>query len=170
MLAFHICDVFTDRRFAGNPLAIVPGADDLTPAQIQTLAREFSLSESVFVQRPRNPAHTARVRIFFPIAEIPFAGHPSLGCAIHLATASAGAGDFDCELTLEEEAGLVPVKFWRRGAITRAEFVAPVIPHAVTGATVPGAEALAAALGLPLGEIGFGAHRPGLWQGGARFL
>lgn len=173
MLTFHTCDVFTDRTFAGNPLAIVLGADDLTPAQMQVLAREFNLSETIFVQRPRNPAHTARVRIFFPTAEIPFAGHPTIGCAIHLASAM-GEGDFDHDLVLEEEAGLVPVRVWRRGMETRAEFVAPVVPHAVSDAPDPVAaldpDRLAAALGLTVGEIGFGTHRPGLWQGGPRFL
>jgi trans-2,3-dihydro-3-hydroxyanthranilate isomerase len=173
MLTFHTCDVFTDRAFAGNPLAIVLGADDLTPAQMQTLAREFNLSETIFVQRPQDPAHTARVRIFFPTAEIPFAGHPTIGCAIHLATAAA-EGDFETKLVLEEEAGLVPVQVWRRDGAVRAEFVAPVLPHGVTDA--PDLEAaldparLAAALGLEKREIGFAAHRPGLWQGGPRFL
>lgn len=170
MLEFHTCDVFTDRRFAGNPLAIVLGADDLTDAQMQTLAREFNLSETIFVQRPANPAHTARVRIFFPTAEIPFAGHPTIGCAIHLASAAAGPGDFERQITLEEEAGLVPVRVWRRDAVTRAEFRAPVIPHGVTGAAVPAAEKLATALGLSREEIGFGGHRPGIWQGGPRFV
>ncbi len=174
MLTFHTCDVFTSRVFAGNPLAIVLGADDLTPAQMLTLAREFNLSETIFVQRPANPAHTARVRIFFPTAEIPFAGHPTIGCAIHLAEAMGDDGDFDRHLVLEEEAGLVPVHVWRRQGRTSAEFVAPVVPHGVTGA--PDREAaldpdrLAAALGLGAADIGFGAHRPGLWQGGPRFL
>lgn len=174
MLTFHTCDVFTDRAYAGNPLAIVLGADALTDAQMQTIAREFNLSETIFVQAPRNPAHTARVRIFFPTAEIPFAGHPTIGCAIHLAVASASVGDFDRDLVLEEEAGVVPVRVWRRGAETRAEFVAPVVPHAV--ADVPDLASaldpvgLAEALGLTPAEIGFAAHRPGLWQGGPRFL
>jgi trans-2,3-dihydro-3-hydroxyanthranilate isomerase len=174
MLTFHTCDVFTTRPFAGNPLAIVLGADDLSPAQMQVLAREFNLSETIFVQRPANPAHTARVRIFFPTAEIPFAGHPTIGCAIHLATAAAGPGDFDTRIVLEEEAGLVPVRVWRRGAETWAEFTAPVIPHAVTDAPDLAAALdplrLAAALGLAADEIGFATHRPGLWQGGPRFL
>lgn len=170
MLTFHTCDVFTSRPFAGNPLAIVLGADDLSPAQMLTLAREFNLSETIFVQSPANPAHTARVRIFFPTAEIPFAGHPTIGCAIHLATAMAGAGDFDRQIALEEEAGLVPVRVWRQGAETRAEFTAPVVPHGVSGATLAGPEQLAEALGLAPADIGFGAHRPGLWQGGPRFL
>ena len=171
MLTFHTCDVFTDRAYAGNPLAIVLGADGLTDAQMQTIAREFNLSETIFVQAPRDPAHAARVRIFFPTAEIPFAGHPTIGCAIHLASAGV-AGDFERDLVLEEEAGLVPVRVWRRGGLTRAEFVAPVVPH---GVTAPDRSALdpallASALGLEPGEIGFGQHRPGLWQGGPRFL
>lgn len=174
MLTFHTCDVFTTRPFAGNPLAIVPGADDLTPTQMQTIAREFNLSETIFVQRPKDPAHTARVRIFFPTAEIPFAGHPTIGCAIHLATAAAAPGDFETRITLEEEAGLVPVRVWRRGDATRAEFAAPVIPHGVTDAPDPGLALdptrLAAALGLGPEDIGFGTHQPGLWQGGPRFL
>lgn len=173
MLTFHTCDVFTDRAFQGNPLAIVLGADDLTPAQMQTIAREFNLSETIFVQAPANPAHTARVRIFFPTAEIPFAGHPTIGCAIHLARAM-GEGDFDRDLVLEEEAGLVPVRVSCRGGHMTAEFVAPVVPHGVADAPDSGGAVdpvrLAAALGLAPAEIGFGAHRPGLWQGGPRFL
>ncbi len=173
MLTFHTSDVFTDRAFQGNPLAIVLGADGLTTAQMQTIAREFNLSETIFVQTPANPAHTARVRIFFPTAEIPFAGHPTIGCAIHLAKAMAN-GDFDRKLVLEEEAGLVPVRVWRRDGRTMAEFVAPVVPHDAD--TVPDRRGaldparLAAALGVNLAGIGFGAHRPGLWQGGPRFL
>jgi trans-2,3-dihydro-3-hydroxyanthranilate isomerase len=174
MLTFHTCDVFTDRAFAGNPLAIVLGADALTTAQMQTMAREFNLSETIFVQRPANPAHTARVRIFFPTAEIPFAGHPTIGCAIHLAEAMAGPDDFERHLVLEEEAGLVPVIVRRHGGVSVAELTAPVVPHGVSdapdraGALDP--NALAAALALTPGEIGFGAHQPGLWQGGPRFL
>ncbi len=174
MLPFHTCDVFTDRAFHGNPLAIVLKADGLTPAQMQTIAREFNLSETIFVQAPANPAHTARVRIFFPTAEIPFAGHPTIGCAIHLAEAMESAGDYSRLLVLEEEAGLVPVQVWRKAGRTTAEFVAPVVPHAVSDASDRAAALdpvrLAAALGLDAGEIGFAAHRPGLWQGGPRFL
>ncbi len=174
MLSFHTWDVFTDRAFSGNPLAIVLGADGLTTAQMQTIAREFNLSETIFVQAPANPGHTARVRIFFPTAEIPFAGHPTIGCAIHLATAQAGAEDFERDLVLEEEAGLVPVHVSCREGAVRAEFVAPVVPHGVAnapdGAAALDGGLLAAALGLSPEDIGFGAHRPGLWQGGPRFL
>lgn len=174
LLKFHTTDVFTDRAYAGNPLAIVLGADDLSTAQMQTIAREFNLSETIFVQRPVNPAHTARVRIFLPRAEIPFAGHPTIGCAIHLAEADADKGDFTRMILLEEEAGLVPVQVQRRGAVTMAELVAPVVPHEVADAPdralALDPARLAAGLGLQTGEIGFGSHRPGLWQGGPRYL
>lgn len=165
MLPFYTLDVFTDRPFHGNPLAVVLDADNLTTDQMQTIAREFNLSETIFVQAPQNPAHTARVRIFFPTAEIPFAGHPTIGCAIHLAT-TAHKGDFTADLVLEEEAGLVPVTVTRIGHNVQAEFTAPVLPRP-TGATVPDA-LIAAALGTT--QIGFATHRPGVFQGGPRFL
>jgi trans-2,3-dihydro-3-hydroxyanthranilate isomerase len=168
MLDFYTLDVFTDHPFAGNPLAVVLGADGLSTAQMQTIAREFNLSETIFVMAPVDPAHTARVRIFFPTAEIPFAGHPTVGCAIHLATQAAGAGDFSADLVLEEEAGLVPVTVTRTGDRVEAEFAAPVLPHAAAGQVLT--EALAPALGLVAGDIGFGAHRPAVWQGGPAFL
>ena len=168
MLTFHTLDVFTDRRYAGNPLAVVLGADALSPRQMQTIAREFNLSETIFVMAPRDPAHTARVRIFFPTAEIPFAGHPTLGCAVLLAGLSHGAGDWQATVTLEEEAGLVPVTLTRAGGLTHGTFAAPVIPHAAPGRA--DTAAIAAALGLAAPQIGFGPHRPDVLQGGPRFL
>ena len=160
MLRFHIYDVFTTTPFTGNPLAIVEGADDLTTAQMQTLARQFNLSETIFVQRPDDPAHTAKVRIFFPTAEIPFAGHPTIGCALHL------AGDTSTHITLEEEAGLVPVTITRDGTTPLAEFTAPKLP--IRHAPVPPHAMIAAALGLQPARIG--PHDPGVWQGGPAFL
>lgn len=169
-LPFSTCDVFTERRFYGNPLAIVEDADDLSTAQMQTIAREFNLSETIFVQRPADPVHDAKVRIFFPTAEIPFAGHPTIGCAIHLALESAPEGDFERSITLEEVAGLVPVRVWRRDGRVQAEFRAPVLPHRPDRGCLPEAEVLAEAVGLDPNVIGAGAHTPGLWQGGPRFL
>ncbi|MFW2588980.1 PhzF family phenazine biosynthesis protein [Sagittula sp. SSi028] len=169
-LPFATCDVFTTQAYAGNPLAIVERADALSDQQMQTIAREFNLSETIFVQRPDDPAHTAKVRIFFPTAEIPFAGHPTIGCAIHLALKSAPSGDFQTETTLEEQAGLVPVRVWRTGNQLRARFTAPVVPHAVPDVTVPDVAVQAAAVGLHVKDIGFGAHEAGIWQGGPRFL
>jgi trans-2,3-dihydro-3-hydroxyanthranilate isomerase len=168
-LRFVTCDVFTDQVFAGNPLAIVEDADGLSDAAMQIIAREFNLSETIFVRRPVDPAHTANVRIFFPTAEIPFAGHPTIGCAIHLATAQAPDGDFDTLITLEEVAGLVPVRVWRRAGKTEAELQAPVLPEACTKGQLPKVAEIAEAIGLAPAQIGFGTHHPGLWHGGPGF-
>ena len=165
MLSFQTLDVFADTAFLGNPLAVVLGADGLTPAQMLVIAREFNLSETIFVEAPQNPAHTARVRIFLPTAEIPFAGHPTIGCAIHLATAQH-TGDFTAQLVLEQEAGLVPVTVTRQGNRTRAEFVAPVLPHGAPFVTAN--DLIGRALGLT--QTGFGTHRPGVYHGGPGFL
>ncbi|MBT8227671.1 MAG: PhzF family phenazine biosynthesis protein [Dactylosporangium sp.] len=81
-VVYEIVDVFTDRAFAGNPLAVVFGAEALTGGQMQAMAREFNLSETAFVLPPTDPAATYRVRIFTPATELPFAGHPSLGAAV----------------------------------------------------------------------------------------
>ncbi|MBI1218878.1 MAG: PhzF family phenazine biosynthesis isomerase [Rhodobacteraceae bacterium] len=168
MLEFHTLDVFTTQPFAGNPLAVVLGADALSPRQMQTMAREFNLSETIFVQAPRDPANTARVRIFFPTAEIPFAGHPTVGCAILLASLTAPEGDFVKEIKLEEEAGLVPVTVTRTGGLTTAEFTAPRLPVPHPGHA---SRALAAAsIGLEPEDLVLGPHHPGIWQAGPAFL
>ena len=83
-LAYEVVDVFTDRAFAGNPLAVVLDADDLTTAQLQTLAAEFNLSETAF-PLPTDDGADYRLRIFTPSTELPFAGHPSVGAAWLLA-------------------------------------------------------------------------------------
>jgi trans-2,3-dihydro-3-hydroxyanthranilate isomerase len=165
MIRFHTLDVFTETPFAGNPLAVVLGADGLSTAQMQIIAREFNLSETIFVMAPRDPAHTARVRIFFPTAEIPFAGHPTIGCAILLAE-EAHQGDFGTTITLEEEAGLVPVSVARKGDRISAELTAPVLPYPAGG--TPDVALLAAALDLAPSDIG--PHSPGVHEGGPRFL
>lgn len=169
MLKFHTLDVFTTDPYAGNPLAIVLGADDLSTEQMQIIAREFNLSETIFVQKPDVSAHSAKVRIFFPTAEIPFAGHPTVGCAILLAEMQNGLGDFRAEITLEEVAGLVPVTVIRMDGVTTAEFTAPVIPHAHGGKLLSRAK-IAAALGLTAADIGFGGHTCGVLQGGPSFI
>ena len=93
---FQTVDVFTDRQFGGNPLAVVPDAQGLSTEQMQAIAAEFNLAETTFVLPPKDPAHTAQVRIFTPKAEMPFAGHPNVGTAFVLArlgtTADAATG------------------------------------------------------------------------------
>ena len=108
-LAFHTLDVFTDTRFAGNPLAVVLGADSLQASAMQGIAREFNLSETVFVTKPENPAHSARMRIFTPVAELPFAGHPTVGTAILLTLAKPqfASGEGDALVLLEQGIGTV---------------------------------------------------------------
>ena len=104
-VAYEIVDVFTDRPFAGNPLAVVFGADELAGDQMQTLAREFNLSETVFVL-PSTAGATYRARIFTPETELPFAGHPSVGAAVtavRRGLATAG------QIIQECGAGLLPI-------------------------------------------------------------
>jgi trans-2,3-dihydro-3-hydroxyanthranilate isomerase len=169
-LTFHTYDVFTTRKFAGNPLAIVEDADALSTEQMQTICREFNLSETIFIMKPADPANTAKVRIFFPGGEMPFAGHQTVGCAIFLAERKYKPGcSFETEIRLEENAGLVPVKVSRIGDVPRAQFTAPVVPF-VPDVMQPSIEAVARALDLETSDIGFGNHKPRLHQGGPRCL
>lgn len=169
-LSFHTLDVFTDKRFGGNPLCIVHGADDLLPAQMQTIAREFNLSETVFLLRPENPAHSARIRIFTPTREMPFAGHPTVGTAILLAEMKVAgiSGDHEALIVLEAAIGTVRIGVrMRAGQATFAEFDAPKLP-AEAGILQP-LDRLAAGLGLIPSEIGFENHRPSCFAAGNAF-
>lgn len=107
---FVTVDVFTDRPFGGNPLAVVLDADGLSGEAMQAIAREFNLSETTFVLPPADPANTARVRIFTPSRELPFAGHPNVGTAFVLAREGRLFGkSLKSILRFEEGAGLVLV-------------------------------------------------------------
>lgn len=156
-VAFEVWDVFTDTPFTGNPLAIVETDGSLGKVQMQAIAREFNLSETIFLMPPADTAHTARARIFFPTAEIPFAGHPTIGAALYLARR-----DGISDVTLEEEAGLVPVTIHEG----RAQLTAPVLPVPV-GGSVP-ITLCAEALGLS--EDVIGPHAPQVHAGGPAFL
>ena len=90
MTDYIVLDVFTDTPFGGNPLAVIPDATGLPEAELQKIAREFNFSETVFLYPPEEPADTARLRIFTPTMEIPFAGHPTIGAAIALAQQGHG--------------------------------------------------------------------------------
>lgn len=169
-LSFHTLDVFTDRRFGGNPLAVVHGADALSPAQMQIIAREFNLSETVFMLKAENPAHSARLRIFTPSQEMPFAGHPTVGAAILLAEMKVAGlpGDHEALIVLEEAIGTVRVGVrMRAGQATFAEFDAPKLPTEA-GMLQP-SDRLAAGLGLIPSEIGFENHRPSCFAAGNAF-
>jgi trans-2,3-dihydro-3-hydroxyanthranilate isomerase len=173
-LDYYVVDVFTDKRFGGNPLAVVLDADALDGARMQTIAREFNLSETVFVLKPQNRAHTARVRIFTPMRELPFAGHPTVGAAALLGelrtpAANDNGTQGDALIVLEEGIGIVRVGVrMRPGAVTHAEFDAPKLPE--ESGPAPSTELLAAALGLIPAEIGFENHRPTRYSAGNPFL
>jgi trans-2,3-dihydro-3-hydroxyanthranilate isomerase len=169
-LTFQTLDVFTPRRYAGNPLAVVLDADPLSPEQMQAIAREFNLPETVFVLKPTNQAHSARIRIFTPTAEVPFAGHPTIGTAALLADMRMGSlpGNHDALIALEEEIGVVRVGVrLRQGQAAFAEFDAPRLPEASGALASP--EQIGAALGLTPGEIGFANHRPVRFSAGTSF-
>jgi trans-2,3-dihydro-3-hydroxyanthranilate isomerase len=158
---FVTLDVFTDRRFAGNPLAVVLDADALDTAAMQAIAREFNHPETVFVLPAADPAHRARLRIFTPASELPFAGHPTVGTAVLLARLDGGAGEF----VVEE--GIGPVRC-DAAMINRdcghASFALPRLPAAA--GTAPDAAAAAAALSLDPADIGFDGFRPARWSAG----
>src|SRR5437868_4259514 len=149
---FVTLDVFTDRRFAGNPLAVVLEPDGLDTAAMQSIAREFNLSETVFVQPPENKSHRAKLRIFTPANELPFAGHPTVGTAVLLALRDGG--DNERDFILEENIGFVPCRVNPKAKESgRATFDLPRLPEEI-GAPADNAT-IAAALSIAVDEIGF---------------
>jgi trans-2,3-dihydro-3-hydroxyanthranilate isomerase len=159
-LDFVTVDVFTDRQFGGNPLAVVPDGRGLTSAQMQAIAAEFNLSETTFVLPPQAAENTAQVRIFTPRAELPFAGHPNVGTAFVLGRAAACcgraiAGD---AVAFEEKAGIVRIDLLRDGPqVTGARLAAP--QKLSVGATIA-PDIIAAACSLAAGDIETRAHLP----------
>jgi trans-2,3-dihydro-3-hydroxyanthranilate isomerase len=158
---FVTLDVFTGRRFAGNPLAVVLEAQDLDTATMQAIAHEFNHPETVFVLAPADPAHRARLRIFTPAAELPFAGHPTVGTAVLLGRIDGGTAVR--RITLEESIGPV------RCEVTptdhdggHASFEVPSLPVEV--GAVP--DAAAAALSIGRDDIGFDGFSPARWSAG----
>jgi trans-2,3-dihydro-3-hydroxyanthranilate isomerase len=168
---FYTLDVFTDVALAGNPLAVVLDSEGLDDTRMQAIAREFNLAETVFVQEPRNPVNTARLRIFTPARELPFAGHPTVGTAVLLAHLRAPEllAREDLRIVLEEQVGdVVCVARHRKGKAMAAYFTLPRLPE--PGGEAPSDEILAADLGLDVADIGFGAHRPTLYGAGTSNL
>jgi trans-2,3-dihydro-3-hydroxyanthranilate isomerase len=160
---FCTLDVFTGRRFAGNPLAVVLDADGLDGAAMQVIAAEFNHPETVFVLPPLAPTHRARLRIFTPARELPFAGHPTVGTAVLLARRDGLAAGG--ELVLEEGVGPVHCRLDGRSEEGgTATFALPQLPVPVAG--VPEVTDLAAALGLKPSDIGCGRLRPARWSAG----
>lgn len=144
---FQTVDVFTDRKFGGNPLAVIPDAQGLTGEQMQSIAAEFNLAETTFVLPPRDPNNTAHVRIFTPKSELPFAGHPNVGTAFVLARLGRTGDRF----VFEEGAGLVPLDLTREnGIVVSARLAAPQSLSLVESVS---AEIVAPAAGLQPGDI-----------------
>ncbi len=155
---FTTLDVFTDRPFAGNPLAVLPDARGLDAATMQAVAREFGYSETTFVLPPSTPDAARRVRIFTPAGEIPFAGHPTIGTAVALvADGYVAMGDRRLDLVFELDAGPTPVTVTVDDGAYAATFTAPRRPR--RGPVTP-PERVAAALGLPVDAIDTAAHPP----------
>lgn len=163
---YAVYDVFTGERLTGNPLAIILDAEGLDTAAMQRIAGEFNLSETSFVTPPQDGSHRARVRIFTPVYEMPFAGHPTVGTAIalHEAEACEGAAIF----VLEENIGPVRCAVTGGKAATFAEFDLPQLPEKL--ALSADAAAIGAAVGLAPHEIGFENHRVGLWSAGVPYI
>jgi trans-2,3-dihydro-3-hydroxyanthranilate isomerase len=165
---YYICDVFTDTRFGGNQLAVLPEADGLSDRQMQQIAREFNFSESTFVFAPQT-GHTRKVRIFTPTTEVPFAGHPNIGTAFVLASAGAfGTIDESITITFEERAGLVPISIHKRvGKPLWCELSAP--ERLSLGKTISAAS-LARAISLAADDIVTTTHLPQVASVGLPFL
>lgn len=164
---YLIYDVFTSVPLAGNPLAIVLEAEGLDDRQMQRIAREFNLSETVFVFAPQTPAGAARLRIFTPDYELPFAGHPTVGTAIALIERRGGEKGANL-MVLEEEVGPVRCAISYRASKWFAEFDVPKIPEALPLTVETGS--IAAALGLGPHEVGFENHVPSYWSAGNPFV
>lgn len=145
--SFTISDVFTDQAFGGNPLAIVHDGSGLTAAQMQRMAREFNLSETVFVMPPEDPLNDHRLRIFTPAVELPFAGHPTVGTALFL---SQRSGRPIQQLRLEQAVGVVVVDIDEDNEQPTATLSAAVSP--TFGETFPVAD-VASILALDASEV-----------------
>jgi len=153
-LRFETWDVFTNRRYTGNQLAVIFGADVLSDDAMLRITREFNYSESVFLLTPRTIDGIARLRIFTPGGELPFAGHPTVGAA----AAIARQRNLSDAMVLELPAGRFPVRVGGHGDVWHAEFDNPNLP--TFQGDGPEADRIEAALALPEGSVDAGSHAP----------
>jgi len=168
---FYTADVFTSRPFGGNQLAVFPDGRGLADGLMQAIAREFNFSETVFVLPPSDSRHTRRLRIFTPSAEVPFAGHPTIGTAhVLAASGEVRAEGNEARILFEEGIGIVPVRVqFREDRPVFAQLTAAKMPE--FGPPAPAAAELASALGLELGDIcDEGIMQPEAVSCGLRFL
>jgi trans-2,3-dihydro-3-hydroxyanthranilate isomerase len=169
-LKFCTLDVFTEHRFSGNPLAVFVDAPDLPDAQMQNIAREFNLSETVFIVKPRDPRALRRLRIFTVAGELPFAGHPTIGAAQALLEEGlAGvSGDFGSFL-LEEKVGLVPITVKRQeSGIWFVQLTTATLPR--EGPPAPSAAELAKLLNVSESDILQAGDFPQFYSCGVPYL
>ena len=158
-------DVFTDRAFGGNPLAVVLDAGGLSTEEMQAIATEFNYSETTFVLPPRESAHDANVRIFTVTTELPFAGHPNVGTAFVLASRAARTPE---RLLFEEKAGLVPVAILQEaGRVSGAELTAP---GSLTRTIEVSPERAAACISVLAADVRTDRHVPHIVSVGMPFL
>ena len=158
-LDFVTVDVFAERRFGGNPLAVIVDGRGVTTAQMQAVAAEFNLAETTFVLPPQHPAHTAAVRIFTPRAELPFAGHPNIGTAFVLASRGQSHGRNVGEpLLFEEKAGLVRLDLMRDGSALVGARLTP--PQPLTRGADVAPDIVASACALAAADIETANHAP----------
>lgn len=165
---YYICDVFTEFRFGGNQLAVLPDARGLSSEQMQEIAGEFNFSETTFVL-PSPSGHTREVRIFTPAREVPFAGHPNIGTAFALARAGE-LGDLDgpTVVTFEEKAGVVPITIRRDPSGTI--FCELTAPQPLSLGEPVAIEKIAAAVSLEPDDIVAEVHPPQEASVGLPFL
>ena len=169
---FYTADVFTNQLFGGNPLAVLPEAEGLNDLQMQAIAREFNLSETVFIFAPQNRAHCRQLRIFTPAKELPFAGHPTVGAAFVLASIKALEIPQDANehrIIFEEGVGDVAVNIkMRANKPESAELSAAAMPS--YGPQPPSRESLAAVLSLSPEDLRDDAYKPLAVSCGVPFL
>jgi trans-2,3-dihydro-3-hydroxyanthranilate isomerase len=167
--SFVTLDVFTARTFGGNPLAVIPDARGLTTEQMQSIAAEFNYSESTFVLPPKDPSNTAQVRIFDPVHEMPFAGHPNVGTAVALANAGETFGrPIGDKVRFEEKVGLVEIDILRDGPTpVGARFIAPGMAEF---GSMWEEEVISDVAGLDISEIQTARHLPQLVTLGIGFV
>lgn len=166
---YYICDVFTDRVFGGNPLAVIPDARGLTDQQMQQIAREFNFSESTFVFPPLSPEHHREVRIFTPSREVPFAGHPNVGTAFALtATGDIELKEGDDTLLFEEKAGLVSIAVSNRDS--GANQFTLTAPESLSVTTTIPVEMVSLALGINPNDVVVRNHMPVVASVGLAFV
>ena len=162
-LPYLILDVFTRNALKGNALAVVPKADGLMDNEMQAIAREFNLSETVFICKPQNERNSAALRIFTPYQELPFAGHPTVGAAVTLGLNSRASA-----IRMEEKVGLVTALFERIDRRTgEARFTLPRLPQRI--ADLPDRLSIAQALGIEVEDIGCDVYKPAVFSAGVTF-